>query len=66
MCSIPADSDLAELIREAKLIIWDEALMVNRLCFEAFDRTLQDVATSTYTNSCTDVFGGKVVVFGGD
>nr|GEV37845.1 hypothetical protein [Tanacetum cinerariifolium] len=66
MCSLPADSDLAELIREAKLIIWDEAPMVNKLCFEAFDRTLQDVATSTYTDSCTDVFVGKVVVFGGD
>ncbi|GKF54120.1 ATP-dependent DNA helicase PIF1-like protein [Tanacetum coccineum] len=27
MCTIAADSDLADLIRETKLIIWDEALM---------------------------------------
>ncbi len=25
MCSIPVQSDFAELLREAKLIIWDEA-----------------------------------------
>ncbi|GJZ73835.1 uncharacterized protein Tco_0637981 [Tanacetum coccineum] len=31
------------------------------LCFEAFDRTLRDVASSTYTDSCTDVFSGKVL-----
>ena len=60
MCSISADSDLADLIRETKLIIWDEAPMVNRLCFEAFDRTLRDISTGTfcityYANFCTYV-----------
>nr|GEW01750.1 uncharacterized protein [Tanacetum cinerariifolium] len=45
MCTITADSDLADLIRETKLIIWDEAPMINRLAFEAFDRTLRDIAT---------------------
>ncbi|GJV27631.1 ribonuclease H-like domain, reverse transcriptase, RNA-dependent DNA polymerase [Tanacetum coccineum] len=34
-----------ELIREAKLIIWDEAPMINRLAYEAFDRTLRYIAT---------------------
>ncbi|GJR37369.1 ATP-dependent DNA helicase PIF1-like protein, partial [Tanacetum coccineum] len=29
MCTISVDSDLAELIRETKLIIWDEAPMIN-------------------------------------
>ncbi|GKB29889.1 ATP-dependent DNA helicase PIF1-like protein, partial [Tanacetum coccineum] len=32
MCHITADSDLADLIRKAKLIIWDEAPMKNRPC----------------------------------
>nr|GEX31363.1 uncharacterized protein [Tanacetum cinerariifolium] len=41
MCYIAADSDLADLIRKANLIIWDEAPMINRHCYEAFDRTLQ-------------------------
>nr|GEW41954.1 ATP-dependent DNA helicase PIF1-like [Tanacetum cinerariifolium] len=66
MCIITADSDLADLIRETKLIIWDEALMINRLAFEAFDRTLRDIATGTHTPNSDNVFGGKVVVFGGD
>nr|GEZ11872.1 ATP-dependent DNA helicase PIF1-like [Tanacetum cinerariifolium] len=60
------DSDLANLIRETKLIIWDEAPMVNKHCFEAFNRTLRDIATSTYNNFSDKVFGGKVIVFGGN
>ncbi|GKD91792.1 ATP-dependent DNA helicase PIF1-like protein [Tanacetum coccineum] len=66
MCSISADGDVAELIRETKLIIWDEAPMINRLAYEAFDRTLRDICTGTYTANSDKVFGGKVVVFGGD
>nr|GEW40340.1 hypothetical protein [Tanacetum cinerariifolium] len=38
-----ADSDLVELIRMSKLIIWDEDPMTHRHCYEAFDRTLQDI-----------------------
>ncbi|EOA22101.1 hypothetical protein CARUB_v10002651mg [Capsella rubella] len=60
MCSIDAESDLAELIREAKLIIWDEAPMMNRHCFETLDRTLQDIMKSNR------IFGSKVVVWGDD
>ncbi|GJX03012.1 ATP-dependent DNA helicase PIF1-like protein [Tanacetum coccineum] len=66
LCTITADSDLADLIHETKLIIWDEAPMVHRHCFEAFDRTLRDIATCTYNNFSDKVFGGKVIVFGGD
>ncbi|GJX17321.1 hypothetical protein Tco_0218153 [Tanacetum coccineum] len=36
-------SELAELLRMTKLIIWDEAPMVNRHCYEAFDRTMRDI-----------------------
>nr|GFB01285.1 ATP-dependent DNA helicase PIF1-like [Tanacetum cinerariifolium] len=41
MCHIGADSDLADLICIAKLIIWDEAPMINKHYYEDFDRTLQ-------------------------
>lgn len=66
MCNIAADSDLADLIRQAKLIIWDEAPMINIHCYEALDRTLRDICRSDLALSSNQVFGGKVVLFGGD
>nr|GEW71752.1 ATP-dependent DNA helicase PIF1-like [Tanacetum cinerariifolium] len=41
----------SELIREAKLIIWDDAPMITRLAYEALDRTLRDICTDTYTTN---------------
>jgi ATP-dependent DNA helicase PIF1 len=64
-CKIDHDSDLANLIRQTKLIIWDEAPMAHRYTFECLDRTLKDIM-STDTKKCTTIFGGKVIVFGGD
>nr|GEX34918.1 hypothetical protein [Tanacetum cinerariifolium]GEY61470.1 hypothetical protein [Tanacetum cinerariifolium] len=66
MCHITADSELAELLRMSKLIIWDEATMVNRHCYEAFDRTMRDICRTDPSMPSEKVFGGKVVVFGGD
>ncbi|GKB83170.1 ATP-dependent DNA helicase PIF1-like protein [Tanacetum coccineum] len=66
MCHIAADSDLAELIRMSKLIIWDEAPMTHRHCYEAFDRTLRDICRTDISTPSEKVFGGKVVLFGGD
>ncbi|XP_058742091.1 uncharacterized protein LOC131614535 [Vicia villosa] len=63
-CKIEYNDDVADLLRQTKLIIWDEAPMAHKHAFEALDRTLKDVM-STYGNS-KDIFGGKVVVFGGD
>ncbi|XP_022846398.1 ATP-dependent DNA helicase PIF2-like [Olea europaea var. sylvestris] len=51
---------VAELFRMTKLIIWDEAPMVNRYVVEALDKMLRDV------NDCEFPFGGKVIVLGGD
>jgi hypothetical protein len=57
---------MASLLEETSLILWDEAPMTSRYCFEALDRTLRDVL------SCNDVaksslpFGGKTVILGGD
>ncbi|MCH86130.1 helicase-like protein, partial [Trifolium medium] len=60
-CEICPKSPLADLIRRAKLIIWDEAPMMHRHCFEAVDRTLKDIMQKNRFP-----FGGKVVVLGGD
>ena len=51
---------------ETKLIIWDEAQMINRLCFEAFDRTLRDIMKIENEENSKNPFDGKVVVLGGD
>nr|GFB18764.1 hypothetical protein [Tanacetum cinerariifolium] len=66
MCNIFADSELAELLRMTKLIIWAEAPMVNRQCYETFDRTMRDICRIDPSMTFEQVFGGKVVVFGGD
>nr|GEV25784.1 ATP-dependent DNA helicase PIF1-like [Tanacetum cinerariifolium] len=61
-----ADSDLADLIRKANLIIWDEAPMIKRHCYEAFDRTLRDICRTDPSVASDKVFRGKVVLFSGD
>ncbi|CAA7035449.1 unnamed protein product [Microthlaspi erraticum] len=60
MCKISSGSQKAELIRQANLIIWDEALMMSKFCYETLDRSLHDITKKDM------IFGGKVVVFGGD
>lgn len=59
-CTIKKQSPKAELLQKAKLIIWDEAPMMHRYCFEALDRTMRDILGSK------KLFGGKVVVLRGD
>ncbi|KAH1099545.1 hypothetical protein GYH30_034943 [Glycine max] len=48
------------------LIIWDEAPMMNKLYFEALDRTLRHIMRTKNSNSSEQPFEGKVVVLGGD
>nr|XP_025676655.2 uncharacterized protein LOC112776643 [Arachis hypogaea] len=50
-CNIRQGSQLAELIVKSKLIIWDEAPMVNKFCFEALDRTMRDLLKIVNSNS---------------
>ncbi|XP_074296908.1 uncharacterized protein LOC141627568 [Silene latifolia] len=67
ICSrIKPGSDLAELLIRAKLIIWDEAPITHRHCFEALDKSLKDVMRVLDVRNAEVPFGGKVVVFGGD
>ncbi|GKC93343.1 ATP-dependent DNA helicase PIF1, partial [Tanacetum coccineum] len=59
-CSIKKQTGTAKLIWKAKLIIWDEASMAKRHAIEAVDCTMQDIIGDSR------VFGGKVMVIGGD
>ncbi|XP_019195688.1 PREDICTED: uncharacterized protein LOC109189535 [Ipomoea nil] len=65
-CNISHGSQLAELIVQSKLIIWDEAPMMHKFCFEALDRTMRDLLRFKNPRSYDMTFGGKTVVFGGD
>jgi ATP-dependent DNA helicase PIF1 len=65
-CKIDKKSKKAELLIMASLIIWDEAPMINKWAFEAFERTLQDIMSEVDVVNKTLPFGGKTVVFGGD
>jgi len=66
ICDIKRGTKIAELLTQTDLIIWDEALMTNRQCFEALDRSLRDILSEKDTKALDIPFGGKVVVLGGD
>ncbi len=57
---------VAELVRKADLIIWDEALMMHRRAFEANDRTLHDLMQLDDAHATEKIFGEKIVVLDGD
>ncbi|KAL4626735.1 hypothetical protein ACB092_05G119100 [Castanea dentata] len=65
-CGIKQGSQIAELMSKASLIVWDEAPMAHRNCFEAVDRSLRDILRFSNSNSAETSFGGKTVVLGGD
>lgn len=65
-CEIKQGSHLAELIKKTSLILWDEAPMANKHCFEALDKSLRDILRFTNDNSEERPFGGMTVVLGGD
>ncbi|XP_076920615.1 ATP-dependent DNA helicase RRM3-like [Bidens hawaiensis] len=60
ICSFDPQSKVADLIKQTSLIIWDETPMIHKYAFEAMDRIFKDILKSD------SLFGGKVVVFGGD
>lgn len=62
LCNLPPGTDAADLVKEASLIIWDEAPMMSKHCFESLDRSLADIMRSKEKKP----FAGKVVVLGGD
>jgi hypothetical protein len=65
-CEIKQGTHLAELLKKTSIIIWDEAPMSNRNCFEALDKSLRDILRFNNENSQNKPFGGMTVVLGGD
>ncbi|GAU39042.1 hypothetical protein TSUD_59980 [Trifolium subterraneum] len=65
-CKIEKMSNKSDLLIMTSLIIWDEAPMINRLAFEAFDRSMRDIMKNVVDNASNRPFGGKTIVFGGD
>jgi len=65
-CAIKKNTHLSNLLEITSLIVWDEAPMNNRFCFEALDRSMCDVLSGCDNCSQDLPFGGKTVLFGGD
>ncbi|XP_074336664.1 uncharacterized protein LOC141673827 [Apium graveolens] len=65
-CNIAHDSDVAQLIKQTQLIIWDEAPMQYRYAFECLDRSLKDIMKAVDPEHYAMPFGGITVVLGGD
>jgi hypothetical protein len=55
-----ANSEDAKLLKEASLIIWDEATMATHYALDTVDRLLRDLTGLDFP------FGGKVILLGGD
>lgn len=66
LCAIKKNTHLSELIQQTSLIIWDEAPVNHKHCFEALDRTLRDIRASSDQEFSKRQFGGITVVLGGD
>ena len=64
ICNIHQGSKLVELLKVTKLIIWDEAPMGHKFCFEALDKSLRDIMG--LGNESSTIFGGNAIVFSGD
>ncbi|XP_066451124.1 uncharacterized protein [Eleutherodactylus coqui] len=60
VCSISKQSDLASVLQDCKLIVWDECTMSHKAGIEAVDRTLRDLRNSS------KLMGGVTVLFSGD
>ncbi|KAH7661261.1 DNA helicase protein [Dioscorea alata] len=65
-CRISKQTQLARLIEEATLIVFDEAPMIHRNCLEALNKTLQDLLSDKKPKTSTRPFGGKTLVLGED
>ena len=66
VCGVKRGTMLSELIQRTSLVIWDEAPMTHRHCFEALDRTMRDILSEHKAENANKPFGGKPIVLGGD
>jgi len=62
VCSISHGSDLAALLENTDLIIWDEVPMQHKHCFTAVDRVLNDICNAEEGHH----FGNIPIILGGD
>ena len=60
ICNITINSPQGQVLKSAKLIIWDECSMSHKKALEALDRTLKDFCGNSR------LMGGKVVLLTGD
>ncbi|XP_074115105.1 uncharacterized protein LOC141537825 [Cotesia typhae] len=60
LCNISKQSDMVHVLRETKIIIWDECAMAHKKSIEALNRTLQDI------RDCKQLMGGVIVFLAGD
>ena len=60
VCNISKGTGEAEVLKSAKLIVWDECSMSHKKAFEALDRTLKDLKENNL------LFGGVTVLICGD
>jgi len=65
-CNLKQGTPLAHLLIKTKLIIWDEAPMMHKHCFEALDKTLRDIFGYKDASKSELPFGGKIIVLGSD
>ncbi|GJW35053.1 retrovirus-related pol polyprotein from transposon TNT 1-94 [Tanacetum coccineum] len=61
VCSVKKNMQLATLLKETNLIIWDESPMNDRRCFETLEKTLRDILDAP-----NKLFGSKTVMLGGN
>ncbi|XP_073827769.1 uncharacterized protein [Musca autumnalis] len=60
VCNISKQSNMAQILKDCKLIVWDESTMSHKNAFEAVDRTLKDIRNST------EYMGGITTLLAGD
>ncbi|XP_017489632.1 PREDICTED: ATP-dependent DNA helicase PIF1-like, partial [Rhagoletis zephyria] len=60
VCNISKQSAMAQVLKNCKLIIWDECTMAHKRSLEALDRTLRDLRNN---DRC---FGGVMILLAGD
>ncbi|XP_076065050.1 uncharacterized protein LOC143039083 [Oratosquilla oratoria] len=59
-CSVKKNTELAKLLQQTELIVWDEVVMANKNMLTAVDITLRDIMDND------EFMGGKVFVCAGD
>ncbi|XP_029442955.1 uncharacterized protein LOC115083287 [Rhinatrema bivittatum] len=60
LCNISKQSNMAQVLRQCKLIVWDECTMAHRVGIEALYRTLPDIRNNN------SLMGGLTVLLAGD